>query len=100
MTKKESDNDAEFNAAYRASNQYFGDKPEKILLEHASRLDTNRPGLDIGAGQGRNAVFLAQSGIRVDAIDPSAEAVEATARAAASMQLEIRAVRSEAEPMF
>lgn len=45
-----------------------------MLLRHADALDPALPVLDIGAGQGRNALVLARRGLRVDAIDPSAVA--------------------------
>jgi cyclopropane fatty-acyl-phospholipid synthase-like methyltransferase len=47
--------------------------------------------LDIGAGQGRNAFFLAREGFMVDAIDPSKVAIETISALAISESLPIRA---------
>ncbi len=84
-----------FNRAYSSSSNYFGDEPEQILVVHADRIDVSRPALDIGTGQGRNALFLAKQGIEVDAIDPSEKAVSITAAAAKSLKLPVLATRAE-----
>jgi cyclopropane fatty-acyl-phospholipid synthase-like methyltransferase len=39
-------------------------------------MDVSRPVLDLGAGQGRNAIFLARQGYTVHALDPSRVAVD------------------------
>jgi len=82
--------DDQFDAAYRHSDRYFGDGPDKLLVEFRGILDPGRPALDVGAGQGRNAVYLAESGFEVDALDPSAEAILATAEAARRKALAIQ----------
>ena len=82
--------DDPFDAAYRHPDRYFGDGPEKLLVACRGRLDPGRPVLDVGAGQGRNAVYLAESGFEVDAIDPSAEAILATEEAARRKALAIQ----------
>jgi SAM-dependent methyltransferase len=69
-----SNHDESFDAAYSSSDRYFGDGPEKLLTEYSGILDPGRPVLDVGAGQGRNALYLAGAGFEVDAIDPSGEA--------------------------
>jgi len=79
---------------YRHSADYFGGEPEEILVAHIDAVDRNRPALDVGAGQGRNAFYLAKHGIRVDAIDPSAESVDAIDDVARRSGLPIRATRS------
>jgi SAM-dependent methyltransferase len=81
----------DFDSIYRCSADYFGTRPERILVEHVDLIDRRRTALDVGAGQGRNALFLAQRGIRVDAIDPSAEAMAALREGAQKRGLPIRA---------
>ena len=49
---------------------YFGLKPTKLLVEWLDKLKAGLV-LDIGAGQGRNTLFLAKQGYDVYAIDPS-----------------------------
>ena len=65
-----------FDADYRSTEQYFGITPEPLLTRHAARLDPERPVLDVGMGQGRNALWLAERGFCVDGIEPSVVAQE------------------------
>jgi len=57
----------------------------------ASRCPPGGRILDLGAGTGRHAIFLAQHGHPVDAIDASAEAIAELRARAAAHQLAIRA---------
>lgn len=83
-----------YDQAYAATADYFGAEPEEILKSHYHRLDKSMPVLDIGAGQGRNAFFLAREGFAVDAIDPSKVAIEMVSTAAVKNGLPVRACRS------
>jgi len=65
-----------YDEEYGRVPELFGSEPEPLLLRHADTLDPALPVLDIGAGQGRNAIELARRGLTVDAIDPSVVAVE------------------------
>ena len=51
-------------------NQNYPDAPAAIVKEYA-KLASGKKALDIAAGNGRNALFLAQQGFRVDAVDIS-----------------------------
>jgi tellurite methyltransferase len=82
-----------FDDIFSADEGYFGDRPEEILVAHLADLDRKRPVLDIGCGQGRHALYLADNGFTVDALDPSAVAIEQVARAAADRRLPVRAIR-------
>ncbi|WP_344530929.1 class I SAM-dependent methyltransferase [Streptomyces albiaxialis] len=55
---------------------FFVAKPDENLAAHVGN-GTLRPGraLDLGCGPGRNALFLASRGWRVDAVDLSPEAI-------------------------
>jgi SAM-dependent methyltransferase len=86
-----------FDDAYRSAKDFFGGKPEKMLVDFVHLIDPRRPALDVGSGQGRNAIFLAEQGITVDAIDPSGEAVETTGKLARERNLPIRSWQSSFE---
>ena len=59
-------------------------EPDPTLVEMCATLEPGRA-LDLGSGDGRNAIWLAQNGWRVTAVDFSAVAIErASARAAAA----------------
>ena len=48
----------------------LGREPNPFLKKHTSRLPKGRA-LDLATGEGKNAVFLAQHGFQVDAVDIS-----------------------------
>jgi len=80
-----------FDQLYGRVTDAFGAEADPLLVEHVGLLDQALPVLDVGAGQGRNALFLARRGFAVDAIDPSPVAVEQLAKLARAAGLEIRA---------
>ena len=60
-----------FDEIYAQSPDHFGTEPSEILGRFHGAI---RPGgrvLDIGVGQGRNAVFLARLGFEIEGIDTS-----------------------------
>jgi len=83
----------DFDREYRATRDVFGTEPESILVRFADSLDPQRAVLDVGCGQGRNALFLARRGFAVDALDPSPVAVEQVTQAAEVENLPIRTIR-------
>ncbi len=82
----------DFDTAYASSDAYFGALPERSLVRHAGSLDPSLPILDLGCGQGRNALWLAKRGLSVEAVDPSPVAMEAVERVARSEGLAIRTI--------
>ncbi len=79
-----------YDQAYRDVPDYFGDEPTEILTKYFHLMDKARPVLDIGAGQGRNSIFLARQGYTVDAIDPSPVGLETIDQIAAKEHLLIQ----------
>ena len=78
-----------YDNTYRNSKDNFGSEPEPVLRDYYHKIDKSGPVLDIGAGQGRNALFLARQGFAVDAIDPSKVAVDTISASAAQEGLPI-----------
>jgi hypothetical protein len=63
---------AEFwNERYSAYDFVYGVAPNEFLASMADRLPASGRALDIGAGEGRNALFLATRGLSVLAVDQS-----------------------------
>jgi cyclopropane fatty-acyl-phospholipid synthase-like methyltransferase len=60
-----------YNDAYELTPNLFGAKPDTVLVDHLHILDERKSILDIGSGQGRHALYLAQRGFEVVALDPS-----------------------------
>lgn len=66
---------AMWNERYRARGYEWGIEPNQFVAEHLDGL-TPRRVLDLGSGQGRNAVWLAAQGHSVTAVDLSAVAAD------------------------
>jgi SAM-dependent methyltransferase len=72
----------------------FGGEPNRFVAEHLAGLP---PGivLDLGAGQGRNAVWLAAQGHRVTAVDLSPVAGNQTREAAVAAGVDVDVVTAD-----
>ena len=60
-----------WNERYAAHGLVYGDAPNDFLVQMARHLPSRGRALDIGAGEGRNALFLASRGLDVLAVDQS-----------------------------
>ena len=79
-----------YDDTYKKNPEYFGTEPSPLLVEYCHLIPKPGPVLDIGAGQGRNSLFLAQCGYTVDAAEPSQVGIEAINRIASENHLQIR----------
>ncbi|MGY1814989.1 methyltransferase domain-containing protein [Blastococcus sp. SYSU D00820] len=71
---------------YRSAPGLWSGRPNDALVEEVTGLPAGRA-LDAGAGEGGDAIWLAEQGWRVTALDLSAVALERAARAAAERGL-------------
>ncbi len=80
----------EYNSLYRGQDDVFSRKPNALLVEAVRQ---RKPGkaLDVGMGQGRNAIFLAQQGWDVTGFDAADEGVRQARAEADRLGLKIRA---------
>jgi 2-polyprenyl-3-methyl-5-hydroxy-6-metoxy-1,4-benzoquinol methylase len=72
----------QYDDLYSKHDGYFGEHPDQILVDYCDLIDKRKPVLDIGAGQGRHSLYLAERSIPVDAIDNSIVAIEHLAQEA------------------
>lgn len=72
----------------------FGTEPNDFLREVADRIPRGDV-LCLGEGEGRNAVFLAERGCRVTAVDASSVGLDKTQRLAASRSAEVTTVLAD-----
>jgi SAM-dependent methyltransferase len=64
-----------WDAKYAGVSKSCSAEPDAELIKYASLLPQNGCALDLACGTGKNALFLAQQGLDVDAIDGSVEAL-------------------------
>ncbi len=78
-----------YDRQYSEFKAVFGTTPERSLERFSNDLEPCSMVLDIGAGQGRNALFLARQGFTVHALEPSGVAAAALARTAEAEALNL-----------
>jgi SAM-dependent methyltransferase len=85
----------EWNATFREGTA-FNPEPNKFLAEI---IRGRKPGtaLDVGMGQGRNAVYLASKGWNVTGVDISDEGIRRAREAAAAQKLTLETINADLE---
>lgn len=76
---------------YKQAELAYGAEPNDFLRAHAAEIPSS-PVLEIGAGQGRNAIYLASLGLEVEALDQSPVGLARANEAAAEAGLELRTI--------
>jgi SAM-dependent methyltransferase len=79
-----------WNERYAGKDLVYGDQPNGFLAQMAVRFPSHGQALDIGAGEGRNALFLASLGLDVLAVDQSAVGMQKAQRLAHERGLTLR----------
>lgn len=74
----------------------FGTAPNRFLAAQAALLSSGRDALSVADGEGRNAVWLAEQGLRVTATEISPVALEKARRLAAGRHVEVELVLADA----
>lgn len=70
-------NAKKWDRRYGTDQFVYGTEPARFLIEHIDKLPRGKA-LCLAAGEGRNAVYLAQQGYQVLAVDISAKGLEKT----------------------
>ena len=86
----------QYNERYANSSLYWTSRPSDICYKVLKLLPPDRPLrlLDVGCGEGRNAIFFARSGYKVDAFDISQKGVDKTARFAEQAGVKVNAFQA------
>ncbi len=79
-----------WNERYAGEGLVYGAAPNDFLRAMADRLPKTGKALDIGAGEGRNALFLASRGLDVLAVDQSTVGMQKAQRLARERGLTLR----------
>jgi len=87
----------DYNTTYRENEDgVFNPAPNQFLVEITQNIAPGRA-LDMGMGQGRNAIYLAQRGWKVTGVDLSDEGIRQTTEQARKLKLDIEAVNAPVE---
>lgn len=84
----------DWDERYRGATLLWTERPNHLLVEQVSGLRTGRA-LDLGTGEGRNAVWLAEQGWRVTAVDFSQVALERGAKIAERNGVDVEWVQAD-----
>ena len=83
-----------WNARYRETASLWTPEPNALLVQFAAGLAPGRA-LDVGAGEGRNAIWVASRGWRVSALDVSDVALARAAEHAAAAGVRLECVTAD-----
>ncbi|MEV0554319.1 MULTISPECIES: bifunctional 2-polyprenyl-6-hydroxyphenol methylase/3-demethylubiquinol 3-O-methyltransferase UbiG [unclassified Streptomyces] len=87
--------DAQFwDEMYRSRDQVFSGDPNGVLVTEVTDLPSGRA-LDVGCGEGGDALWLARHGWQVTAVDISATALQRAAATAADMKSRVAWTRAD-----
>ena len=95
--KAKFDSKSEWDQKYSRSSFIYGKSPAKFLAENFGFLDAGSSILDMGMGEGRNAVFLAGKGHKVTGIDISSVAIKKAYHLARELGVKIKGVVASLE---
>jgi cyclopropane fatty-acyl-phospholipid synthase-like methyltransferase len=84
-----------WNERFSQDGHAYGQAPNAFLAEQAERLSPGASVLELGAGEGRNAVYLAERGFRVTALDFSSEGVAKTRALARERGVEVETIQGD-----
>lgn len=87
----------DYDDKYKAETYYWGLKPNNLCYEIMQLMPPIRPYrvLDIGCGEGKDAVFLARNGYKVSAFDLSQKGLEKARILAEANQVEVDFFRAD-----
>lgn len=94
-TKK--DEKSFWDRKYSGLNYVYGKTPAKFLAESYSYIPSGSAVLDMGMGEGRNAIFLARKGYKVTGVDISSVAIKKAKLLAREFDVRIKTVLSSME---
>jgi tellurite methyltransferase len=90
--KNSSDSKSEWDEKYSRPTFVFGKSPVQFLSENYHYIPYEGTVLDMGMGEGRNAIFLAQKGYKVTGVDISSVAVKKSYLLAQEFGVKIKGV--------
>ncbi|MEU9242854.1 class I SAM-dependent methyltransferase [Streptomyces sp. NPDC048385] len=86
---------ASWDERYRGGELVWKADPNRFVAEELAGLKPSGRAVDLAAGEGRNAVWLAERGWEVDAVDFSAVALEKARTLAAERDVRLHTVQAD-----
>lgn len=83
-----------WDRTYSRRDYVFGKDPSDFLVEHVDLLPKGRA-LDIATGEGRNAVYLAKKGFRVEGVDISVVGLRKAQKLAAENGVKVQTTNAD-----
>lgn len=80
----------DYNEKYSNAECYWGKKPHSLVVELSKYLKPGAKILDLGAGEGRDALFLSKNGFNVTAVDNSEVGINKINQLAQELNLKIK----------
>src|ERR1700741_5152228 len=90
---------ARWEKKYAAGNPNPAFAPDPLLVQHARLLPSQGLALDVACGVGQNAVFLAEQGLEVVAIDVSLAALRYCRAEIAGRHLALRLIAADVDQL-
>lgn len=84
-----------WNERYAAETYFYGTEPNDFLTSQAHRWSPGQRVLCLAEGEGRNAVWLAQQGLKVTAVDLSTVGLDKTRRLAAEKAVTVECLHAD-----
>jgi SAM-dependent methyltransferase len=86
---------ASWNERYAASDLVWGADPNRFVAEAFGDVAARGRALDLGCGEGRNAIWLAERGWRVTGVDYAEVAIDRARRLASARGVEVSFVEAD-----
>ncbi len=80
---------------FAQSEYWYGTRPNDFVVANVSRLPKAASIVELGAGEGRNAVFLARQGFTVTAVDYSVKGLAKTQRLAQQYGVSVETIHAD-----
>lgn len=85
-----------WDARFESEVYTYGVRPNAFITEEAGRIPAGAEVLDLGSGEGRNAVWLAEQGFRVTALDYAEAGLGKTGALAAKRGVAVETILADA----
>ncbi|MCK5285992.1 MAG: methyltransferase domain-containing protein [Candidatus Pacebacteria bacterium] len=83
-----------FDSRYKQGKALFGNEPMPLVVEAIKTLKKDGKVLDLGVGDGRNAIYLLKNGFNVTGVDMSKEGLENLKEKAGNYQDKLTLINS------